>query len=156
MSAGLLRRVVDIWQRYRAEVWVCDSCLLGRPRLDAWPWHRARLGPDEFVEASGVDFAIDRDRALCGASPSNRQPVQRSGEQIEDVHGHIGEVIADAHDAAIVGDDAAAVTVDEPDDKFFGGAVDEFLLPSFKRDAPIVLRPGPCCGSRQGQCFEYR
>jgi hypothetical protein len=59
-----------------------------------------------------------------------------------DVVGHVGEVVAHAHDTAIVRDDAAAVTVDQTKDELLGGLIDEHLLPGFEGYPPIVFSAG--------------
>jgi hypothetical protein len=111
ISAGLLRRVVDTSQRYRAV-----------------------LRPDEFIEPGSGGFAVDGDDLLARPNPRNLEGIKCSGEQPEDVLGHIREVVADAADAAVVRDDATAVVVDETEDKFFGGLVNVCLLLGFELD----------------------
>ena len=55
----------------------------------------------------------------------------------------IGEVVADALDAAVVGDDAATVAVDQAANEVLGGLIDKLLLPGFQPDRPVVLLAGP-------------
>ncbi|BBX11426.1 hypothetical protein MNVM_05070 [Mycobacterium novum] len=45
-------------------------------------------------------------------------------------------------DATIVGDDAAAIAVDQAADEFLGGLVDEVFLPRLQPDRPVVLLAG--------------
>src|SRR5262245_29828465 len=94
MSAGLLRRVVDTVQRYRAV-----------------------LGPGEFVESGGRGFAVDGDDVLGRPCPRNVEGIKCGCEQADDVLGSVREVIADTADAAVVRDDAAAVAVDQAEDE---------------------------------------
>jgi len=51
----------------------------------------------------------------------------------------IGEVVLDAFDAAVVGDDAATVAVDQAADEILRRLIDELLLPRLQRDWPQVL-----------------
>src|SRR5262245_23686032 len=94
MSAGLLRRVVATVQRYRAV-----------------------LGPDEFVEPGGRGFAVYGDDVLGRPGPGDIKGVESVCEQTKDVFGPIGEVIADTAHAAVIGDDTAAVAMDQTDDE---------------------------------------
>lgn len=55
-------------------------------------------------------------------------------------------MVTDASDAAVVGDDAAAVAVDQTQDEFFGRLVDERLLPRFEGDVAVVLAAGAVLG----------
>ena len=50
-------------------------------------------------------------------------------------------------DTAVVGDDAAAVAVDQAEDELFGGLIDECLLPGFEGDRAA-------CASRRGRVGE--
>ena len=68
--------------------------------------------------------------------------IKRGGEQTDDVFGTVREVVAHAGDPAIVGDDAAAVAVNQAEDELFGGVVDERLLPGLESDRPRVLLAG--------------
>jgi hypothetical protein len=68
--------------------------------------------------------------------------VECGREQADDVLGSVREVIADAPNAAVVGDDATAVAVDEADDELLGGLVDECLLPGLESDASVVFLAG--------------
>src|SRR6476660_3997125 len=67
------------------------------------------------------------------------ESVECRREQSQDVFGPIGEVIPDAHDAAVVCDDTTAVTVDESQDEFFGCLVDERLLPGLESNRALVF-----------------
>jgi hypothetical protein len=64
-------------------------------------------------------------------------------------------VVADAAHAAVVGDHAATVTVDQPEDEFFGGLVDECFLPRLECDASVVLAAGTVLGGKawRGECW---
>src|ERR1700756_2341872 len=95
MSAGLLRRVVDIVQRYRAV-----------------------LRSDELVQTRRRGLAVDGDDVFGRPCPGDIWHVERAGEQADDVFGSVGEVIADAHDAAVVRDDATAVAVNHAEHEF--------------------------------------
>ena len=97
MRAGLLRRVVDTVQRYRAV-----------------------LGSDELVQSRRSSLAIYRNRVLVGPSPWDTQRVEGIREKAEDVLGPITEVVPHALDSAIVGDDTAAVAVYESEDELLG------------------------------------
>src|SRR6185295_16654927 len=103
---------------------------------------RAGLRPDECVETGGRCLAVDRDDFLAGPSPRDSEPVECGGEQADDVLRHIREVVADAHHAPVIGDDATAVAVDETEDELFGFLVDERLLPWLEDIAPLVLPTG--------------
>src|SRR5215213_7963921 len=108
MSAGLLRRVVDTVQRYRAV-----------------------LPADKCVETGGGRFAVDGDDVLARPRPRDIESVERGGEEADDVFGPIGEVVADAANSTVICDDAAAVAVDETENEFLGvklcGAADRFV-----------------------------
>jgi hypothetical protein len=54
----------------------------------------------------------------------------------------VREVIADAGDAAVVRDDAAAVTMDYAADEFFGLCFDEILFPRFESNRHQMLLSG--------------
>ena len=120
MSAGLLRRVVDTVQRYRAV-----------------------LGSDELVQSRRSSLAIYRNRVLVGPSPWDTQRVEGIGEKAEDVLGPITEVVPHALDSAIVGDDTAAVAVYESEDELLGLMIDNSLLPLQQRDLAVMLAAGP-------------
>jgi hypothetical protein len=62
-------------------------------------------------------------------------------------------VVADAFDTAVVGDDAATVAVDQPDDELLGRLVDEILLPRFEGDASEVLPPRTVLRKQTGPMF---
>jgi hypothetical protein len=51
-------------------------------------------------------------------------------------------VVADARDAAVIGDDAAAVAVYQTADELLGRLIDERLLPRFECNASVVLAAG--------------
>jgi len=55
-------------------------------------------------------------------------------------------VVADALDPAVVGDDAAAVAVDEAKDELLGRLVDDCFLPWLEPDRPVVLAAGAMLG----------
>ena len=52
-------------------------------------------------------------------------------------------------------DVARAIGVDEPAHELIGVGVDDPLLPRREPMGRSCLRPGPCCGKRHGQCFQY-
>lgn len=93
---------------------------------------RSDFGTDELVEASGRCLAVHGDVVLAGAGPRNSQLIECLAIQAADVVGSIGEVIANALDAPIVGDHTAAVTVDQSADKLLGGFFDKGFLPRCK------------------------
>src|SRR5262249_41647554 len=100
------------------------------------------LRTDEFVESRGGGLAVDRDDECGRPGPRNAEPVEGSGEEAEDVLGVIREVVADARHAAVVGDDAAAVTVDQAADEVLGCLFQEPFLPGLQLDWPAVLEAG--------------
>jgi hypothetical protein len=76
--------------------------------------------------------------------------VECGGEQADDVLRPVREVVADAAHAAVVGDHAATVAVDQAEDQFFGGLVDECFLPWLEPDRPAVLSTGAVLGEKAG------
>src|SRR6476469_3946255 len=72
----------------------------------------------------------------------NIEAVERVGEQPDDVHGSIREVVADAAYAPVVGDHAAAVAVDQPADELLGFVINDGLLPRFECNTPAVFLTG--------------
>ncbi len=119
MSAGLLRRVVDMGQLYRPPI--------------------SGLGADELVEAGRGRLVVDGDHVATVPGPRDAERVECGTEQIADVGGVVGEVVADARNTPIVGDDPSAVAVDEAADEVFGGRVDVGLLPGFQHDGAEVF-----------------
>jgi hypothetical protein len=84
-------------------------------------------------------YFVDR---VHGMSRASSAAVNRP----DDVLRSVREVVPDAANAAVVGDDAAAVAVNEAEDEFFGGLIDECLLPGLEPDGPVGLAAGAVLG----------
>ncbi|MGW0162847.1 hypothetical protein ACWDUN_26345 [Mycobacterium sp. NPDC003323] len=106
-----------------------------------------------WSESSGGGFAIDGDHVAAVLGPGDAELIEGRAEQGSDIGGVVGEVVAHARHAAIVGDDAAAVAVDQTADEVLGGGVDVSLLPRFQDDRAQVLRSRSVLREQAGPVF---
>ena len=134
MSAGLLRRVVDTLQRYRAG-----------------------LRADELVQTGRVGLSVDRHDVLGRPRPVDAELVKCGGEQTDDVFGSVREVVADAarprgrwrrRGSRRCGSGRGR-TLRWPGRR-------ELAARARERSRRLCFLPGPCWGSRHGQCFRVQ
>ena len=132
MSAGLLRRVVDTIQRYRAV-----------------------LRPDELVQTRCRGLAVDRDDVLGRPCPGDAELVERGGEQADDVLGPVREVVADAVTPRSLATTRQPSLWIRPRTNSSVALSTSACCQGSSAMRRLCFLPGPCWGSRHGQCLEH-